>query len=164
MTLALWPTGPGYPAVFSPCRTYRYVLWRQRGPLPYILSVSLNPSIADERLDDPTIRRDVGFTIREGYNALCKMNVYAYRETDPKKMLAHADPTGPDNYLWLAECAKSAALVICAWGTHARPEDAEKALRILRANNEHVMCFGKNKDGSPKHPLYLSATTSLANY
>lgn len=158
---------PGYPAVFSPCRTYRYVLWRAWGPPPYMMIVGLNPSTADENNDDPTIRRCIGFAKREKMGALCMTNVYAYRETDPRVMLNRSWGTnvvGPDNGRWLAECAKKAALIVCAWGKHAQGREAKSALSILRENNQAVMCFGTNKDGTPKHPLYLAADTPLLNY
>src|SRR5262245_23656231 len=48
-------------AIFSDCEKYRYVLWRQwdlLDPEPCFMAfVGLNPSTADESLDDPTIRR-----------------------------------------------------------------------------------------------------------
>lgn len=49
---------------------YRYLLTRTVDPLlastgPTLLFVMLNPSTADERVDDPTIRRCAGFARRE---------------------------------------------------------------------------------------------------
>ena len=45
--------------VLSACRTYRYVLWREldADKPGYALFIGLNPSTADEVVDDPTIRR-----------------------------------------------------------------------------------------------------------
>src|ERR1700691_893264 len=64
-------------AVFSPCRRYRYALWREWGVLPgmpdkgYVLFVGLNPSTADETRDDATIRRCIAFAQAWGYSGLC---------------------------------------------------------------------------------------------
>ena len=160
--LTLYETGPGYPSQWSPCRQYRYVLWRQWGPLPYAMVVGLNPSTADDEQDDPTIRRCVAYVKREGMGALCMTNVYAWRSTDPKGLRATGvNPVGPENGNWLAECAKDAALIVCAWGRHAAGFDVRSALSILASNNRRVMCLGKNLDGSPKHPLYLRADAPL---
>jgi len=55
-------------AIFSPCREYRYSLWRKWGGLfapdykGYVMFIGLNPSTADENRDDPTIRRCIAFT------------------------------------------------------------------------------------------------------
>src|SRR6266516_1580847 len=59
--------GPCGWAELSPCGTYRYLLGRRVGAAQRgLLLVCLNPSTADASLDDPTIRRAVGFTRREG--------------------------------------------------------------------------------------------------
>lgn len=158
--------GPGFPSVWSACRLYRYVLWRQWGPEPYLMVVGLNPSTADDEADDPTLRRCIGFAKREGAGALCMANVYAYRSTDPKALRELGLPlaVGPDNGRWLTACAQRAGMVLCAWGKHASRNDVQAVLTILRANNPRVLCLGTNQDGSPKHPLYLPADAQLSVY
>lgn len=42
-------------ALFSPCRLYRYKLWRKWGDAPPAVFVMLNPSTADEIDNDPTV-------------------------------------------------------------------------------------------------------------
>ena len=45
-------------ATLSPCRRYRYNLWRAWGKREnYVMFVGLNPSTADETVDDPTDHR-----------------------------------------------------------------------------------------------------------
>ncbi|WP_368188730.1 DUF1643 domain-containing protein [Aeromonas sp. R7-3] len=91
----------GYPArprhaVFSPCRTYRYALSRVWATdKPYALFIGLNPSTADETLDDPTIRRCIDFAKRRGYGGLVMANLFAYRATDPEVMKRAAEPRHP---------------------------------------------------------------------
>lgn len=157
---------PGSPSVWSPCRRFRYVLWRKWASGPYLMVVGLNPSTADDEADDPTLRRCIGFAKREGMGALCMANVYAYRSTDPKGLRQLGLPlaAGQDNGRWLAACAKQAGAVICAWGKHAARNDVQAVSAILRANNTRVMCLGTNKDGSPKHPLYLPADAALVSF
>ena len=50
-------------ATFSPCRTWRYTLWRSWGigNGKNAVFIGLNPSTADEVQDDPTIRRCINF-------------------------------------------------------------------------------------------------------
>ena len=138
---------------FSPCRTYRYALWREWiGGSGYAMFVGLNPSTADEMLDDPTIRRCIGFAKSWGYAALCMTNLFAFRATEPKDMMAAADPIGPGNDAFLQELAPDAGVVVAAWGAHGayRGRDAE-VCRML----PDLHCLALTKGGHPGHPLYL---------
>ena len=88
-----YPARPRH-AVFSPCRTYRYALSRVwAADKPYALFIGLNPSTADETLDDPTIRRCIDFAKRWGYGGLVMANLFAYRATEPSEMKAATDRT-----------------------------------------------------------------------
>ncbi|KAI3606624.1 hypothetical protein D8I24_1660 [Cupriavidus necator H850] len=52
--------------------------------------------------------------------------------------------------------------MICAWGAHkAAPARAAEVLRIIRMSGHGTLLhhLGLNKDGSPKHPLYIAART-----
>ena len=54
-------------AIFSPGRMFRHQLWRiWDGKLPVLCFISLNPSKADERSDDPTVRKCKGFASHYG--------------------------------------------------------------------------------------------------
>src|SRR5690348_7021805 len=101
-------------AEFSPCRTWRYVLRRRWGvgtPVGFIL---LNPSTADERLDDPTIRRCIGFARSLGYPALVLGNLFALRSTDPRALRSAFDPIGPgNNEALLSISAECDGRIIC---------------------------------------------------
>lgn len=103
-------------AEFSPCRRYRYGLYRgwQLGT-GFAMFVGLNPSTADETADDPTIRRCIAFARAWGYGALFMANLFAYRATNPTEMLAQADPVGPENDATLARLAAQADVVVAAW-------------------------------------------------
>ena len=46
--------------------------------------------------------------------------------------------------------------VIVCWGTPgAKGPRADQVLKLLRKKGHKVCCLGENRDGSPKHPLYL---------
>lgn len=147
---------------FSPCRTYRYALWREWiGGSGYAMFVGLNPSTADEMLDDPTIRRCIAFAKSWGYAALCMTNLFAYRATEPKDMMAVADPVGPGNDAFLQALAPEAGVVVAAWGAHGtfggRDQEVRRLLPALH-------CLALTKDGHPGHPLYLPKTLTPAPY
>ena len=82
-------------AIFSECKKYRYLLWRKWGKSPhskYVMFVGLNPSTADESIDDPTIRRCICFAKDWGYDGLFMANLFAYRATYPVDMFKFAEP------------------------------------------------------------------------
>lgn len=143
-------------AVFSPCRKYRYILWRRWGAdwdKNYAMFIGLNPSTADETLDDPTIRRCVGYAKAWGYSGLCMANLFAYRATDPKDMLGVASPVGEENDAHLLKHSEAAGIVIAAWGNHGT--HGARHLQVKRMiSNLH--CLKITKTGMPGHPLYLS--------
>ncbi len=145
-------------AVFSPCRKYRYELWRRWSPGPYVAFIGLNPSTADESLDDPTIRRCIGFAKAWGYGALCMLNLFSFRATDPAVMKTEEFPIGGhENDLALRSRAEGAGVVIAAWGIHGVHQERDQAVRKLVAN---LHCLGTTKDGHPRHPLYLKADST----
>jgi len=152
--------------IFSPCRTYRYALWREWiGGEGYAMFVGLNPSTADETQDDPTIRRCIAFAKDWGYAALCMTNLFAFRATEPAKMKAAADPIGPENDFHLMRLAKDAGVIVAAWGAHGtyrgRATEMMAMLRSLQApgtEGKRLHCLRLTKDGHPGHPLYLPKT------
>ena len=141
--------------ILSDDRVYRYSLWREWiGGEGYVMFIGLNPSTADETLDDPTIRRCVGFAKAWGFSALCMANLFAFRATKPKVMKQASDPVGKDNDKWLRHLCDGASLVIAAWGTDGSYLARDrKVCNLLGAMD----CLGVTKDGYPRHPLYLRA-------
>lgn len=147
--------------IFSPCRLYRYTLWREwlmEGGLHdhrFVQFIGLNPSTADETLDDPTIRRCKQFAMDMGYNAMCMTNLFAWRDKSPAEMKKIPNPVGEDNDKHLLEIAGEASLIIAAWGTHGK--HMYRALAVKRLIPK-LHCLRKTKDGHPEHPLYLPQT------
>lgn len=156
-------------AIISGCGTYRYHLWRRWDTdLPTMIFVMLNPSKADAVDDDPTIRRCIGFAKRERCGGISVRNVFALRSTDPKALLTHPDPVGPDNYEHLIHARGCSLLtvMVAAWGKRV----GGKRLRDGYCNAaaacciNKAYCLGTTKDGDPRHPLYLPANAPLARF
>lgn len=182
-------------ADISPCGKYRYRLWREwrLHPLPAqwdmwtnddgspivdgagqqlgepktCLFVMLNPSTADGKEDDPTIRRCVGFAKSWGYDRMEVVNLFAYRATDPRNLLAlkHSDePWGIDNQSKIYRAMdKSVNRIVCAWGAHGTHlGQGETVLGWIEDYAEfldetpEIVALGLTKDGQPRHPLYLA--------
>jgi hypothetical protein len=143
-------------ADFSPCRRYRYALWRTWGNTSgYAMFVGLNPSTADESEDDPTIRRCIAFAKDWGYSGLCMTNLFAYRATQPSNMMAAQDPVGADNDDWLRDTERGAAIVVAAWGVYGAFGDRHQTVRQMLPRWHYLRL---TKDGYPGHPLYLPKT------
>ncbi|MGH9962981.1 MAG: DUF1643 domain-containing protein [Pyrinomonadaceae bacterium] len=149
--------------VFSPCRTYRYSLWREFDMLNlnYAVFIGLNPSTADEVQDDPTIRRCIGFAKRFGVGALCMTNIFAYRATNPEVMKQQDDPIGPENDQWISADAKNASVIVAAWGVHGTHLDRGAAVVKLLPR---LSCLGVTSKGHPRHPLYLPSDAALCEF
>lgn len=148
-------------ATFSKDHRYRYDLtriWDAR--LQLVMFIGLNPSTADAEHDDPTIRRCMGFARRWGYGGLLMGNLYALVSTDPKALLKpDANPISLDNDMFLLTMHGKAALTVAAWGSFGTALGVRSAW--VRANLPHLSCLGVNKDGEPKHPLYLPLDAEL---
>jgi hypothetical protein len=152
-------------AKFSPCRRYRYALWRRWGPGKLIAFIGLNPSTADERDDDPTIRRCLGFTRAWGGEALVMLNLFAWRATFPADLKRAAHPIGDDNDAAIVALAGAADTVVAAWGVDGawRHRGFVVAAK-LRAAGVPLLCLGRTKAGQPRHPLYLPADAAPEPY
>lgn len=150
-------------AVFSPCKTYRYRLWRKwDATRPSLVMVMLNPSIADEHQNDPTVERCQRRAISGGFGALEVTNIFALVSTDPAGLYSCPDPIGPENNQAILDAVKNAGKVIVAWGTHGQfLERAKEVVDLLRNAGVTPYCLGQNADKSPKHPLYRAYSCSL---
>lgn len=153
-------------AVLSDCKRYRYLLrrvWDYDGVRA--LFVMLNPSTADASVDDATIRSCTRLCSSQKFGSFEVVNLFAYRATDPDELLECDDPVGLINENVTRAAANRCDLVICAWGSHVMGMTRKsETFRILKDRKIPIYCFGKNKDGSPKHPLYLRSETALVPY
>ena len=150
-------------AVFSTDRKYRYELsrdWWGYGK-DAVLFIGLNPSTADEKNDDPTIRRCMGFAKRWGFEGMFMANLFAYRATNPKDMMACPKPIGRYNDRSIKSMANKSKLIVCAWGVLGNHLNRDKDVIALLSDKHRLMCLGKTKHGNPRHPLYVKADKAI---
>lgn len=144
-------------AIFSPCGKYRYLLTRiWDESLPFAMCVGLNPSTANAENDDPTIRNLIRLLRNNGYGGLYMANLFGLISPDPDALRC-PDPVG-ENDLWLEKNKESCEDVIFCWGAFKQAVYRSQRIRMMFPE---ALCFGKNANGSPKHPLYLKADTKL---
>lgn len=157
-------------AVISECGLYRYRLDRDCG-MPFEGSkvfayFGINPSTADATLDDPTVRKWIGFTERNGGSRFIVGNVFSYRATDVKVIGKVPFPQGPQHFHNLKQIIHDADVLVPCWGgrdkvpKHLR-EHLDQLLAWLHRSGKPVLHFGATDGGDPKHPLFLPYTTEL---
>jgi hypothetical protein len=152
----------GSTARFSACGTYRYELARRWAHGPVVTWIMLNPSTADASVNDPTIRRCIGFSRAWNFAGLAVVNLFAFRSTDPKALKTVDDPVGPDNHAAIHDAVVRSRLVVAAWGAHEFVNGRAGEVRETIAEiGRPLLCLGKTKAGHPRHPLYVSTAQSL---
>lgn len=123
----------------------------------------LNPSQADETINDPTIRRCIGFAQAWGYGAVEIVNLFAYRTPYPQNLRQVSDPIGQDNDRILTTFAQSVDRIILAWGNWGSLHRRDQAVITLLSATD-LFCFGLTKQGQPIHPLYLKRDRQLLQF
>lgn len=156
--MELFESGVKKGAVISSDQLYRYRLWRiWNDSLKKLLFIMLNPSTADADLDDPTIRRCIGFAVDLGYGGLEVVNLYGFRATDPKDMLRAVDPIGERNDEFIAAARAECDIAIAAWGALGGLSRGKAVFDLLKKSGP-VYCLRTTIAGMPSHPLYLPAS------
>lgn len=142
---------------------YRYRLEREwDSDLPVGTWLMLNPSIADTKQDDPTIRKCVGFSRIWGLGGIVVVNLYAARATDPTELKHHDDPVGFFNDGHVARAVEEATgPIIAAWGSAGRSAPGfwsrvNKVINLPEVAAAQLDCVGVNRDRTPSHPLMLA--------
>lgn len=150
----------GSGADFSDCRLYRYALWRRWNPNQrQLVVIGLNPSTADETMNDPTVERCKRRAVALGCGGLVMLNLFALRSTHPGKLYDHPSPvqapkTNDNDDALIAYTF--GGLVVCAWGNHGELGNRGWNVALFLRRLGHTLhAFSINKSGHPAHPLYL---------
>lgn len=146
---------------------YRYSLTRDwsdpsRFVRQFVTFVMLNPSTADHRIDDPTIKACIRLARIWGFDGIRVVNLYAYRSSKPDVMFAAErvdgrDIVGPDNDRAIGKALLQAyntcAPVIVAWGNNGAAGREGWLIREAERLGVQLQCLGTTQSGAPKHPL-----------
>lgn len=149
-------------ALLSDCGLYRYWLLREWDETkPQMRFVMLNPSTADWKQDDPTIRKCMGFAELAEAGSILVMNLFALRSTKPTGLLEQEDPVGPDTDRLLHSLTMREDPVVCAWGdpsnTQVKKLVAERLPLVKTLLGElPLLCLSRTASGMPSHPLMLA--------
>ena len=145
-------------ARFSIDKKHRYRLSRHWDlNKPQLLYIMLNPSIGNESIDDPTIRRLLSFTRKFDYGGFFVGNLFTYITPNPKTLDTSIGLTNK-NLNILTNLVSKVDKVVYAWGNYIEEPNE------LKTFISNPMCFGKNINGTPKHPLYLPSDSKLLNF
>jgi hypothetical protein len=128
----------------------------------------MNPSRADEIFGDSTVDRMV-IRARDHWSVggYYQLNALSIRLTASTRLKDFPCVNLPENDEWIRKIVPAARFVVVCWGNpghkHGRGAEVERLLREVCSLNK-VLCFGKNINGSPIHPLYLAYQTPLVPY
>jgi len=152
--------------MFSADRIYRYLLWRRWDPAQrHGVFLMLNPSTADETVNDRTVAKCENWARQWGWGGLYVLNLFAYRSTDPKLMKLVKEPIGPDNDRVILKICQRAHLIVCAWGNDGTHDGRSyQVQQMLVKNGCMTKLFSLHRNeatGEPGHPLYLKNSTEL---
>tara|TARA_S200000501_G_scaffold145332_1_gene137228 strand:+ start:555 stop:1022 length:468 start_codon:yes stop_codon:yes gene_type:complete len=145
-------------ARFSNDKKHRYKLSRHWDlNKPQLLYIMLNPSIGNESIDDPTIKRLLSFTRKFNYGGFFVGNLFTYITPNPKTLDTSIGLTNK-NLNILHNLVSKVDKVVYAWGNSIEePNEFKKFI-------SGPMCFGKNLNGTPSHPLYLPSSSELESF
>lgn len=157
-------------AIFSEDRTHRFILARGPAVAPYVLFIGLNPSNADEAREDPTTRRLNGFTRAWDFVHWQIANLSAFISSDPQRLRHRPQDVGvlaQENW-YLSRAIEGATLIVPCWGAGVKHLGEAQEVRrpeqvlMLCSGHEHKLrCFGRTKEGHPRHPLYCPGDAPL---
>lgn len=152
-------------AVFTEDRNHRLYLWRRwNKEKPLVMFICLNPSTADERRNDPTVRRCIGFASKWGYGGIFMCNVFTLVSTDPKKLNIET-PIARRTSLAMHVIRKRCQKAVAGWGNLImQVRDGEERVRQIKQELSPLHCLGMTKQGHPRHPLYLPYSVELTAF
>jgi len=151
-------------ASFSRCGSYRYQLIRQWDDGDgCCVFIGLNPSTADHRQDDPTIRRCMGFARQWGHRKMVMINLFAYRTPYPKELKHTPHPVGKQNRRVIRRHCQPENRIVAAWGAYGILKNQANQLADIWSGNT-LYCFGLTAGGQPLHPLYQRSDAALIRF
>tara|TARA_B100000700_G_C15060806_1_gene865657 strand:+ start:7948 stop:8415 length:468 start_codon:yes stop_codon:yes gene_type:complete len=145
-----------------------------------LIFVGLNPSYADSKKDDPTLRRLIHFTCYWGYGLLVVVNLFARISDSPLTLQQCKNPIGTMNDHELREKLKFWADnhncdLWLGWGVNGKFLNRNtEVMKLIEKFYLHrikqspkaskPMVIGLTKGGHPRHPLYVKNGEVLKSF
>ena len=138
-----------------------------------ILFIMLNPSTADDKVEDPTIRRCIGFALQTGHAEMGVVNLNPRRATDPTKLKPTEQQDRMYNLHVVASAMNWASTIVLAWGSldnlrrpawHMAHAEASLTTEAAWGSGKGPWCLGQCKNHQPRHPLFVRGDTPLQPY
>lgn len=150
--------------------TNRFVLGKQgRNPL---FVIGLNPSTADVKKSDPTMRKVMGIAERFKCDSFVMLNLYPQRTTNPSDL--HKELSGELFKQNLQEITKALStvekpLIFVAWGDNIGIRKylyrcAKEIITQIGDNAVWLQTGALTKNGHPRHPLYANYDWALSGF
>jgi hypothetical protein len=133
-----------------------------------VVFVMLNPSTADAFITDRTVAKCVAFAKAWGSDVVEVVNIFPFRSTYPEHLApwlrglsgAEWDAVNWENSVEIVSACRGADRVVAAWGKDGVILAQGAIVRVLlRSNDIKLNYLELNKDGSPRHPLYIKGGT-----
>ena len=137
--------------------------------------VMLNPSVATEIEDDPTISRCVFFMYRTGHSGFIVVNLFSHIFTNPKDLEDTLgdkgfvyDHTEENKYIDFAFA--NSKTIIAGYGVLKRKNKVvtnilqDRARNIFKRTDKPIYALKITKSGFPSHPLYLPKNSKPVLY
>ena len=145
-------------AEFSKDKKYRYSLSRKWSEKEQVLFILLNPSKGDDIDDDPTIRRLISISKNLGYGGFEVVNLYTIINPKRNKLYEKKRKFSEKNKKLIAKLVARNKTIIYGWAA------TENEPNWLSNIVKRPLCFNINKNGTPKHPLYLKKESTLKKF
>lgn len=148
----------GMGAEFDKDKKHRYALWRIWDlSKSLVMFVGLNPSTANENKNDNTITKVGKIARYNGFGGVYMMNLFPFVTPYPEQLQCD-HVSNIENDEWMDKVYEKCKTVVFCWGDFREARERGKEISMLV---HKPMCLAKNKNGSPKHPLYCRDETKL---
>lgn len=123
--------------------------------------IGLNPSTANENDNDPTIKSVCRIAKHNGFGGAYMLNCFPLISTNPAVLIEFYDTLyheaeDIENMRWLLEVKRQCAEVVFAWGSF---DIAKARTNAIIGHFKDAKALAINKNGTPKHPLYVKGDT-----
>lgn len=157
-------------AIISECGRYRRRLDREcrpayEGSLVYAY-FGINPSTACATIDDATVKKWTGFTLRNNGHKFIAGNLSDFRSKNPALLVNDTENNGPEYWKVINQIIAEADVLVPCWGRLCKLPVGKRhlpdlLLQALLESGKPVLHFGKTQCGQPKHPQMLAYATPL---